>query len=125
MVRREHGQPVRHKRTAYCTSLPEDSQPRLRSAVDFDVAADGEGGQRVGVADVDVGEHGQTDQHWLAFDDLLQDRSVDGAGSLESADDQGGHLRCVGQLQERGQVAGELDRVGQLVVFDQDHRAGQ
>lgn len=69
------------------------------AATDFDLVADRQGGQRVGVADVEVGEDGHAVEYRLPFDDLLQGASVDAAGSLEPADEEGGQLGGVRQLE--------------------------
>src|SRR5215472_11055510 len=59
-------------------------------------AADRDGGERVGVAEVDVAEHGQADEAVLASDDLLQQRAGHAARLLKAADHQALHPDGVG-----------------------------
>ena len=55
-----------------------------------------EGGERVGVSEVDVAEHGQASEAILAGDDLLQQGAGHAAGLLEAAVAQALHPDGVG-----------------------------
>jgi hypothetical protein len=67
--------------------------------VKFEVSPKGQGGEWVGVANIDVGHDRDTGEDRLPSDDLLKDAAADPAGMLETTDDQAGQLGGVGKLQ--------------------------
>src|SRR5215475_3467052 len=88
-------------------------------------AADREGGERVGVAEVDVGEHGQASEAILTGDDLLQQGAGHAARFLEAADHQALHPGGIGELKQGSQVPGERVGVAGGVVLDHEQRPAE
>ena len=102
-----------------CSGLVlEDPNVGIVAGQEFDLAADGQRGERAGVSEVDVGHYWQSDESLLAVEDLFEEIAVHAAGLLEAADEEAAYAGSAGLLEQGGEVAGEDGRVGELIVFD-------
>jgi hypothetical protein len=77
-----------HLRSAstYSGLVLEDPNAGSVAGHEFDLAADGQRGERAGVSKVDIGHDWQSDEWLLTVEDLLEEIAAHAAGLLEAAE---------------------------------------